>query len=602
MPIGEVLKTLRDVTAILRVRKFLAPRPPETIDSIGLRVEQNAARVGARPALLFEGRTVTWSELNALANRYSAVFRERGVRSGDAVSLMMDNRIEFIAVIIALHKLGAVVALINTNLRGAPLVHCVSVADASLCVFGEELTDAIDDARPMLAERTNTSFAFVADQRARGAPEWSIDLATEAASRSPDNPPETGAVTLGHKALYVYTSGTTGMPKAAVMTQRRFLGSASASWKVGLRLAETDRVYLCLPLYHATGLLIGWGAVLCGGASAFVRRRFSASSFLAEVRRYETNCFVYIGEICRYLLQQPERPDDADNPLERVIGNGLRPDIWMAFKRRFGIERVTEFYGASEGNAAFMNLLNKDQTIGMTVNEIALVGYDVYRDEIVRDASGRCVPVERGEPGLLLARINDTQVFEGYTDADATERKVVRNALAEGDAWFNSGDLIREVDVGFAAGFKHYQFVDRVGDTFRWRSENVSTNEVGEIINRHKDVAFCNVYGVAVPGADGRAGMAALMLKPGVTALDLAEFSRFVADALPTYAQPVFLRVRRDIDVTGTFKMVKGDLRAEGYDPSRVRDPLYVLKPRASTYAPLDEEFYRAIANATAGY
>ena len=602
MPVAEVFRTLRDVTAILRVRKFLAPRPPETIDSIGLRVEQNAARSGTRPALLFEGRSVTWSELNALANRFASVFRARGVRAGDAVSLMMDNRIEFLALVIALHKLGAVVALINTNLRGAPLVHCIGVAGASVCVFGEELTDAIDGIRAMLAERSNASFVFVADRGERKAPDWAVDLTALAPGHTSDDPPETQSVTLGHKALYVYTSGTTGMPKAAVMTQRRFLGSAMASWKVGLRLRETDRLYLCLPLYHATGLLVGWGAVLCAGASAFVRRRFSASNFLAEVRRYETNCFVYIGEICRYLLQQPERADDADNPLERIIGNGLRPDIWMSFKARFGIERIGEFYGSSEGNVAFMNLLNKDRTIGMTVNHIALVQYDVYRDEIVRDGNGRCVPVAQGEPGLLLARIDATQVFEGYTDADATEHKVVRNALEESDAWFNSGDMIRQVDVGFAAGFKHYQFVDRIGDTFRWRGENVSTNEVGEILSRYDGVAFCNVYGVAVPGADGRAGMAALTLKPGAATLNLPDFSRFVANALPSYAQPVFLRVQREIEMTGTFKMVKGDLRAEGYDLERVHDPLYVMKPRANVYEVLDEAFYREIANGTAGY
>ncbi|NJN53112.1 MAG: long-chain-acyl-CoA synthetase, partial [Gammaproteobacteria bacterium] len=406
----------------------------------------------------------------------------------------------------------------------------------------------------------------------------------------------------GDNAFYVYTSGTTGLPKAAVMSQRRFLATCAVSHKLGLRLAPTDRLYLCLPLYHATGLMVGWGGVLDAGASAFVRRKFSASNFLPEVRKYQTNTFVYIGELCRYLLHTPARPNDHDSPLTRIIGNGLRPDIWMEFKRRFGIERVTEFYGASEGNAAFMNLLNKDRTIGLTVNKIELVQYDVYKDEIVRDAGGRCQRVYKGDPGLLIAQISDDQVFEGYTNSEATEKKIIRNAFADGDAWFNSGDLIRQVDVGFAATFKHYQFVDRVGDTFRWRSENVSTNEVGEIINQHPQVGICNVYGVEVPNADGRAGMAAITLAEGVSELDMTDFSDFIARELPPYAQPVFVRIQHDIDVTGTFKMVKGDLKKQGYDINAVTDPIYVMKPRANEYERLERGFFAEIKSGTAGF
>ena len=349
-------------------------------------------------------------------------------------------------------------------------------------------------------------------------------------------------------------------------------------------------------------MIVGAGTAFSSGASMFLRRKFSASNFLSEVREHRTNCFVYIGELCRYLANTPAQPDDHHNPLRNVIGNGLRPDVWMAFKKRFGIRRIAEFYGASEGNVSFANLLNKDQTVGMATSEIALVRYDADADEIVRDGQGRCVPVQSGEPGLLLGKISETAVFEGYTNPEATEQKILRNALEDGDAWFNTGDLVREIDVGYALGYRHYQFVDRMGDTFRWKSENVSTTEVGEIINGHLQVQICNVYGVEVANADGRAGMAALVLEPGTGCLDLEDFSDYVNRELPAYARPVFLRLQADIDVTGTFKMIKGNLKKEGYDPEAVDEPLYVMKPGSNTYEPLDAEFAARIKAGAAGY
>ena len=271
-----------------------------------------------------------------------------------------------------------------------------------------------------------------------------------------------------------------------------------------------------------------------------------------------------------------------------MIGNGMRPDVWMGFKNRFKVQRIIEFYGASEGNVSFANLLNKDCTVGMTSAKVALVKYDVHRDEIVRDENGYCIEVDEGEPGLLLGKITEDTVFEGYTDAAATEKKVVRDALEKGDAWFNSGDLMRTVDVGFTLGFPHYQFVDRIGDTFRWKSENVSTNEVGEIINGFEQIKLCNVYGVEVPGTDGRAGMAAITLSDGNTEFDLAAFTEYVTKELPSYAIPVFLRIQPEIDVTGTFKMVKGDLRKEAYNISSFEDRVFVRLPSSKSYELLD--------------
>lgn len=601
MGLLDVAKTLAQVPTLLALKKGMAPRPLTDRDCVGALVERNAATWPDAPALLFEGRTVSWHDFNLLANRYAAALRAEGLSRGDTASVFMENRVEFLALLIALNKLGVIAGLINTNLRGRPLSHCVTVTASRKCIFGAELAPALAEVRAELALDPQRDYLGVADG-ALAAPEWSRDLNALLVSDDPGNPVETADNLLGGHAFYIFTSGTTGLPKAAVLSNRRYLSSALLAHKAALKCSQKDRIYVCLPLYHGTGLMIGMGASFSSGASVFLRRKFSASSFLREVREHGTTCFIYIGELCRYLVATPAQPDDHRNPLRSVMGNGLRPDIWPVFKSRFGIRRIAEFYGASEGNVAFANLLNKDCTVGMTSVRHALVRYDIDADEIMRDANGRCVPAAPGEPGLLLGHISPDAVFEGYTNAEATEKKIVRDAFESGDAWFNSGDLMRTVDVGFALGYPHYQFVDRIGDTFRWKSENVSTNEVGEIINAFQQIRFSNVYGVTIPGTDGRAGMAALTLAPGTTALDLEGFSQHVMRELPAYARPVFLRVEPEIDVTGTFKMVKGALRDEGYDLSRVRDPLFVLKPGSSRYEPLDAEFAAEIGRGTAGY
>jgi citronellyl-CoA synthetase len=602
MGIIDVARTLAQVPTLLALKRGMQPRALDERDCIGAQVERNASRIPDHPAFLFEGRTLTWREFNALANRYASTFRASGLGRGDTASVLMENRVEFLATVVALNKLGVTAGLINTNLRGRQLAHCVSVTESRKCIVGGELLDALAEVKQDLSLAEGRDYLCIPDRDAPLAGNWAEDVEELAPAGDPGNPAETGANILADNAFYVFTSGTTGLPKAAVMSNRRFMSSALLAHKAGFKCTEKDRIYVCLPLYHATGLMIGVGAALSSGASVFLRRKFSASNFLREVREHNATCLIYIGELCRYLVNTPARPDDHRNPLTRAMGNGLRPDVWHEFKNRFGIKRIAEFYGASEGNVAFANLLNKDCTVGMTSVRHALVKYDVDADEIVRTPDGRCLPVEPGEPGLLLGHISPEAVFEGYTNPEATEKKIVRNAFEDGDAWFNSGDLMRQIDAGFTLGFPHYQFVDRIGDTFRWKSENVSTNEVGEIINGFPGIRFSNVYGVAVPGADGRAGMAALTLEEGVKELDLDAFSEYVNRELPGYARPLFLRVEPELDVTGTFKMVKGKLREEGYDPARVRDPLYVMKPGSDRYEPLDAAFAAVIARGEAGY
>ncbi len=602
MSFKDVKKVMAEVPTLLQLGKELKPRPMTDRDCFALRVQSTAKRFGHCTAIIFEGREVSWEALNAHANRYANSLQDLGLVRGDTVGVLMENRIEFLVAIIALNKLGVTSALINTNLTGRPLIHCIRITASRMCIVGEERVNAIDEVRGEEELSAIEKYLFVPDTGQSPCPGWATDLEEHARGKDEANLPVTDEVTLGDTALYIFTSGTTGLPKASVLSNRRYLMAAALSYKGGLKCDEKDCIYLCLPLYHGTGLFLGFGAAINTGATMFIRRKFSASNFLSEVREHGATCFIYIGELCRYLLNVPAQEDDFRNPLSTIMGNGLRPDVWLEFKERFGIERIAEFYGSSEGNVGFVNLLNKDCTVGTTTIPHALVKYDVDADEIVRDANGHCIKVDKGEPGLLLGKITSQTVFEGYTSSEATEQKILRDAFKEGDAWFNTGDLMKTVDVGFAMGLKHYQFVDRVGDTFRWKSENVSTNEVGEIINTHPQVAFCNVYGVEVPKADGRAGMAAIVLAEGVDELDLATFSAHVNSQLPAYARPVFLRILPEMDTTGTFKMVKGDLRKEAYDLRQVSDALYVMKPGATVYEPLDETLAAQIEAGQAGF
>ena len=602
MGVIDTLKTLAYVPALLKLKKGMTPRPAEVQDSFGARVEANAENHPNADAIVFEGQRLSWFEFNALANRFANHMQAQGVNRGDVVSIMMENRIEYLALLVGLNKLGAISGLLNSNLSGNSLIHCINVTGSSKCIVGEECMTELDAIQDQLSLQAGSDCFFVKDSGDQPCPNWAQDLMSSCAEASESNPAQTGETTIGETALYIYTSGTTGLPKAAVLSNRRYLIAADMSAQAGLQCAVTDRIYLCLPLYHATGLLLGAGAAFASGASMFVRRKFSASNFLNEIREHNCSHMIYIGELCRYLTNIPEQADDANSPLHCIMGNGMRPDIWMDFKKRYGIKRICEFYGASEGNVSFANLMNKDMTVGMTSAEVALVEYDVDNDEIVTDSAGRCIPAQPGQPGLLLGKITPDTIFEGYTDAEATEKKVFRNAFADGDAWFNTGDLMRTVDVGYTLGYDHYQFVDRVGDTFRWKAENVSTNEVGEIINGFDQVKFCNVYGVEIPSTDGRAGMAALTLVDDVAELDLDRFAEFVRDKLPSYAVPVFLRIQPDIDVTGTFKMLKGDLRKQGYDIDMTEDPIFVMKNGESSYSAMDSDYLTLIRDSRAGY
>ena len=576
----------------------------QTHDSIGALIARLAQTHAERPALICEGETLTWRELNARANRVAHFLAARGIARGDCVAMMLENRTEFLVTMLGIVKLGATAGLLNTHQRRDVLAHSVAIIDSRLIVFGAECCAAIAEIREALAATLQLKapgFCFVPDQDDSAAPGWAQLLSSCDPALPADNPQATTAVQLGDAAFFIYTSGTTGMPKAAIFGHHRFMNGKYGFGRICLNATAQERMYLCLPLYHATALTAGLGAVVEGGGCLVLSRKFSASQFFADIHAHQCTAFVYIGELCRYLLSQPPRANDSTQPAKRCVGNGLRPDIWQAFKTRFGIDEIYEFYGASEGNNLFINAFNKDATIGFGALPHTLVRYDVDSDTIVRGSDGLCLPVAKGAPGLMVSEVRADARFDGYTNQAANEAKLVRDVRKPGDVYFNSGDLLRVIDVGFALWQQHYQFVDRIGDTFRWKGENCSTSEVAEAINRFPGVSLANVYGVVVPGADGRAGMAAVSLADAARAIDWSAFHAHLSALLPAYARPVFVRVKRDLATTSTFKLVKSELREQGYDPELVGgDPLYVLTAGSDRYVPIDAQLLAAVRAGTA--
>ena len=580
---------------------FFKPPADSEKTSLGLMFQRTAAKYPTKSAIICEGTELNWSEFNALTNQFAHSLKQQGVSRGDCVSVLIENRIELLCSVFALAKIGATAGLINTGLTDRPLAHCISIIESKKCLVGQELLTQITAIKDQV-DLIDKDYLWVNDPMINAtAPDWATDFSASLANMPSDNPPETEEIIAGEIALYIFTSGTTGLPKPAVIYHRRIMSAAQPYSKVGFYAKPSDRMYICLPLYHATGFLLGIGSCLHSGASMFVRRRFSASKFWPEVQQYQTSLFVYVGELCRYLAMAPECPEEKNNPLKTMLGNGLRPDIWDSFRHRFGVKRITEIYGASEGNVSFLNILNKDSTIGTGAVVVMLVKYDIDNDEMVLDENGKVIEVPVGEPGLMLGKIDDKYKFDGYKNADATNSKILTDLRESGDRWFNTGDLVRKVDVGFAMGLPHYQFVDRVGDTFRWRAENVSTNEVGEIINACEQIEISNIYGVDVPGAEGKAGMAAITLKPSHT-FDVAAFTAYVDRELPAFARPVFVRIQQEQDTTGTFKLFKGKLKQQAYHLDQVDEPIYVRQPKSEQYQLLDTKFYKKLIDGKAGY
>ncbi len=548
--------------------------------SIGRLLEHHARRQPDHPALRFEDREYSYAGLNAQANRYAQVLKKSGVKRGDAVAVLIDNRPEALFAVAAIAKLGATAAMCNTKQRGDVLAHSLKIVSASAAIVGVELVDAFDEVRSQLGMEVRDRVWFVAEDEHATCPEHYRDMGAEAATQVSENPPETANVSKSDPCFYIFTSGTTGMPKASIMSHGRWMKGGAGMGLTGMRLRGDDVFYCALPLYHNNALTVSWGSVMTAGCTLALARRFSASKFFDDIRRHNATAFCYIGELCRYLLRQKPTVMDRDHQVRVIAGNGLRPDIWDEFKQRYAIDHICEFYGASEGNLVFLNTFNMDRTAGFCPLPYSVVAYDADSEQPVRGDDGWMRKVEKGGTGLLISKVTDSMPFEGYTDDKASETKLLHDVFEEGDTYFNTGDLVRD------QGMRHIAFVDRLGDTFRWKGENVATTEVEKALNVNKQIEESVVYGVEVPHADGRAGMAAITPKGALKNMDWAQLATYLENQLPAYAVPVFLRMQPELEVTGTFKHRKVDLKKEGFMPAG-KEAVYVLLPKANAYKKL---------------
>ncbi len=536
-------------------------------------------------AIAFEESSVSWCELDERADAYARWLQVEGIARGDVVALVMDNRPEFLILFTALSRIGAVAALINTQLRGPALEHALAASCARLVISGSEHIDQVLVAAAQLP-------AFVPDkqivvQRDSGSSESPlmrvIDEELLPASQGPPLREYHGR--MSDVCCYVYTSGTTGLPKAAVIRNQRMLGGGYTFGHLMHRSRSGDLIYVALPLYHSSALFLGWGAALATGAAIGLRRRFSVSGFWHDVHRWNATSFLYIGEMCRFLMAAPEHPEERMHGLRAAVGNGMQRELWTAFQKRFRIPVVREFYGATEGNAPLLNVSGKPGMMGRMQRGQAVVRCDPSTGEPTLDASGRCVRVDAGESGLLLGRISRTMKFDGYVDASATKKKVREGVFADGDRWFDTGDLVT-VHQGNWLSFK-----DRVGDTFRWKGENVSTLEVSNAIACAEGVVEVTVFGVAIPGCEGRACMCALRTEAPP---DLGTLTDHFERNLTRYQRPLFIRLLAEpLRTTGTFKQQTASYREEGFDPEVITDEIYVSI--RGEYAPYTPARHRAL-------
>ncbi|XP_026954434.1 long-chain fatty acid transport protein 6 isoform X5 [Sagmatias obliquidens] len=452
-----------------------------------------------KPFIIYEGDIYTYQDVDKRSSRVAHVFLNHStLKRGDTVALLMSNEPDFIHVWFGLAKLGCVVAFLNSNIRYVSLLHCIRSCEPRALVVGADLLETIEEILPSLP--ADISVWAMKESVPQGIISLKEKLSTASDSQVPHS--HHAASNLKTPYLYIFTSGTTGLPKAAVICQLQAMKSSAGLWAFGC--TSNDIIYISLPLYHSAGSLLGIGGCIELGATCVLKKKFSASQFWNDCKKYNVTVFQYIGELCRYLCKQPKREGEKNHRVRLAVGNGIRSDVWREFLDRFGNIKMCELYGATEGNICFMNHTGKIGSVGRAnflhklFFAFDLIKYDFQKDEPIRNEHSWCSRVKKGEPGLLISPVNAKNPFFGYAgNRKQTEKKLLCDVFKKGDVYFNTGDLMVQDQENFL------YFWDRIGDTFRWKGENIATTEVADIVGMLDFIQDTNVYGVAVPGKDG---------------------------------------------------------------------------------------------------
>lgn len=543
-------------------------------------------------AIHFEDSSWTFKQLDDFSDKIGTYFKNAGYQQNDTVALLLMGRPEYVGIWLGLAKIGVVTALVNTNLSNEPLLHSLRAAKAKSLIYGSEfktvINNVVDNIQNLpLYELSETDNNTEVDSSRINLRNELKKVQNESLSKYYSK------INAKDKLMYIYTSGTTGLPKAAVITNSRYIFMTNAC-NVMTAMDDSDVLYDPLPLYHTAGGIVGLGQCVVNGLTVAIRKKFSASNFWPDCTKYKCTCAQYIGELCRYLLAVPEKPNE-NTTVTMMVGNGLKAQIWEKFVKRFNIQQVYELYGSTEGNSNLINLDSKVGAVGFTpryacgLHPVTLVRCD-DNGVPIRNAKGHCIECQIEEPGVFVGKIVHKKVFNefvGYADDDATSKKILKNVFKQGDRYFNSGDVLVQDELGY------FYFKDRTGDTFRWKGENVATSEVEAVISNIVNLNDAVVYGVEIPNTDGRAGMAAIVDESNT--LDLNKFGKEVVKSLPAYALPLFLRIMKEVPLTGTFKLKKVDLQKDGFNVNKIQDKLYVYDFKAKQYMLLTKDIYEDI-------
>ncbi len=574
--------------------KQMAKTQTNPNQSIGTAVEQLAdeqldEKRSNQIALYFEDATWTWKALNEESNKFANYFLQLGqlgLKPGETIAIMMENSPEYLFITSGINKIQGISALINNNQKRKALTHSFNISNPKWIIVDGSCLDSFIEIADKLPLKSDQILVI---NNTKDKSHDFIEFISELKSISISNPKTTFNSILRETAMYMFTSGTTGLPKAVIMenfklyTQANILGLALA------KLTSDDIIYSATPLYHNLGMGIAWVTTFLLGAGMVLKKRFSASRFWKDIQKYRATFAMYIGEIPRYLLNQPPSEYEKNHTLKKMVGLGLRKDIWEQFKSRFNVDHIYEFYGLTEGHRTFFNADENPGMIGRyNMAGLVLAKVDPESGEFYKNEKDYCVKCKPGDIGMALIKIEKTTIFTGYKNKEKTQNKMMHNVLRKDDTYFNTGDMLKLHED------KWVSFADRFGDTFRWKGENVSTLEIESILNSYHSILTSTVYGVEIPNTEGKAGMASITLDPAIK-FEINNFSRFIVEVLPTYSIPIFIRKCDELETTsGSFKLKKFNLRKEGYNEN-IKDPLYFWDSHIKEYIPFIKSVHQKI-------